>query len=1508
MYKTVFMTLGLLAGLSLTAQTMTEWDDVSVTSVNREEATVLSVPVAEPGQIGENGGVALSPYSMSLNGTWKFKWSPLPSGVPVGFEDAGYDTSGWDDITVPYPWQVYGVRNGKNWDRPLYVNTSYPFTYDNTTFSVMAPRPGDWTYNDAMKNPVGCYRREFTLPADWSGREIYARFNGVGHGFYLWVNGTYIGYSEDSYLPAEFKITDAVRPGKNIVAVEVFRFTSGSFLECQDYWRLTGIMRDVSVWSAPKSQIRDFFFTTEFADDFARAKASVEIRPEGEAPANGTVEVAIADNGGVVAMKSVALKSMDLCRVDLDVESPRLWTAETPELYDLIVTLKNGDKVVDMRGCKVGFREVGIRADGALTINGKRILLRGVDRHDFSAESGRTISYEETEADILNMKRMNVNAIRTSHYPNNPYFYDLCDKYGIYVLAEANVECHGNMNLSHERRFRDAMVERSENHVLRYRNHPSIFMWSYGNESGNGDNFKAVDAAIKALDSTRLTHYEGNSTWADVSSTMYAHVGTVESIGKERLAQAERGERPRPHIQCESSHAMGNSMGSVRDLWDLYEKYPALTGEFIWDYKDQGLRMPVDGKTDEYYWAYGGDFGDRPNDRNFCTNGVVFPDLSWSAKTYNTKKIYQPLDFKMEDDGSVTVTNKLAFNSSKDFAVTYQVLEDGFTVVGQGAVDTGVIPAGESVNVAMALLPENVREDAEYYVRFSVKQTSDTPWAQSGYEVASEQLTLKGADKRPYAVPASGSLMLSDSGEELTVSGEGFSVAFSKTAGTLSRYENGGTVVLDSPLRFNAFRLPTDNDKARTGSWDKMGLRDLVLKAGEWTVDENEGYVDLGIENVYEGKYGHSFTVGMSFKVCADGVVLVNTAITPAIAGAVLPKIGFRTEMPEGFDRVAWFGRGPWESYADRKEACFEGVYCGTVEEQRTDYILPQETGNKEDVRWMAVTSDAGNGLLFVAQDRMAATVGQWRAEELYEDRDHRKGHPYEVELLDKTIVSLDAFNRALGNASCGPDVLEKHELKSRFTPFGFMIMPLRGVTSPEKLVEMGRVSSPVCSPVEIIAGNDGSVALKTSSRGATIMYDIDGKGYSVYSGPFQLPQGGVVSAYAMAQGCFDSQVTTARVGLFVDKSLWSVVNVSSEHGYNDRASNAFDNNLSTIWHTRYGAGEPECPHELVVDMGKRYELSGFTYTGRSDGDNGRIKAYEIYVGDNALCWGAPAARGEFANSADPQTVALPQGCKGRYLKLVALSEVNGRAWASAAEISVTATGVLDDEALSDGAPLKSGKAYFIMEDSSKRLLRCQSGSTEGSFALGGTAAATANYRFVIEQVPGFTSYYTVESANGHMNMGEGGWRVVAGGTTRSRDGWLRLENAGDGGFRLSGQWHAGRYFNFDRFTAGSFVYADKSDGAVFRFIEIDEASLDNVADDRCVSKVYPAVTSGEVIIEPAGPSKASLVNMTGNRVNCFDVESIGRFMLDVTSGIYLLTLDANDSSWCSVHKVVVRR
>ena len=1300
------------------AQTGKEWDDPSITSVNRQVAHTTSIPFADASAVHEND-MASSPYYQSLDGTWKFMWVKAPGQASTSFCTKDYNDASWTDITVPSSWQVYGLHNKKNWDKPLYCNVAYPFSFNESTYSVMASRPSWFSYNSNMPNPVGTYRRKFTIPADWQGRTVYVRFNGVGHGYYLWINGQRVGYSEDSYLPSEFDITPYLSEGENTIALQVYRFTSGSFLECQDYWRLTGIQRHCFLWSAPESQIRDYFFTTDFDASYTNATAQINVALTGEdGVKGGTVEATITDNGAPVASSKQAVGNDASIRFSMDVSSPKKWSAETPNLYDLTLTLKDADgKVVDVRGGKVGFKKVAIRADGALTINGERMVFHGVNRHDFSPVNGRAVSDEEMEEDIKTMKRLNINAVRTSHYPNDPHFYDLCDRYGLYVLAEANVECHANQKLSSVALFRNAMVERSENHVRWMRNHPCIFMWSMGNESGNGDNFRYVGEAIKKLDTTRPTHYEGNSDYADVSSTMYASYETINWIGSSRMGKSGQ----KPHIQCENSHSMGNSMGNQREMFTLYEKYPCLTGEFIWDFKDQGLL--TQSSTGKSYWAYGGDFGDNPNDNNFCINGLVHPDWTLTAKSYNTRKIYQPVEFKAvkSKPSSFLVKNKQAFLPTSAYDVRYQILNEEGAVLSEGSIDADVSAGDSSVVAINTDAVSQFKAEEEGFIRFTAALKEKTEWADAGYIVAEEKLPLHSASKPYYSMckaSEAGTVNVEETNQALTLTSSCFKAVFDKTLGTLAAYTYNNVPLITKPLQLNMFRLPTDNDGRHNESWDNMGLRKLTSNGKEcnWHKNDDGSQITVTLSSACKGKNGTTIDVQHSFIVGADGVMMVNSFIKPSCLGAIIPRMGFRFEMPAGMEQLSWFGRGPWDSYRDRKEACLPAIYTSTVTDQYEEYILPQEHGTKQEVRWMALQNAEGTGLLVVAPDQMAASAVHFRAEDNYTDRNNRSKHTYQFKPCDNTIVSLDADTRGLGNASCGPDVMDKYELKAQNTSFRFFLMP---VTSATDKAQAARVEMPVCQAVSCTRMTNGRIRMTTSTKNATIYYRINGGEEKKYSAPVVNNEACTVTAYCKAGDMMDSPEMTYSFDLYINKSTWKLVSADSEHAGNE-ARLAFDGNTSTFWHTEYNGSEPQCPHTIIIDMRKIYKVTDFTYTARLDGSqNGMVKAYEVYLSTDGKTWGEPAASGEFKNTTAQQTAHLSQPKAGRYLKFVAKSEINGKPWTSASEIGVlaeadvtaingvTANGAADESAFytlsgmrttepSDGVYIHNGKKMLI--------------------------------------------------------------------------------------------------------------------------------------------------------------------------------------------------------------------
>ena len=1245
-----------------------EWSDQHVSGINKEKAVQSSIPFGDE-MLGMSSQAEDSPYYETLNGIWKFHWVSEPDKRPADFYKPDYDVSQWDDIKVPSTWQIEAVRRGKPWDKPLYCNTRYPFCYTDPGKiewpKVIQPRPADYTFA-SMPNPVGSYRREFRIPSSWDGRDVFIRFNGVEAGFYVWVNGHMVGYSEDSYLPAEFDITEYLnKDGNNVLAVEVYRFTDGSYVECQDFWRFSGIFRDVFLWSAPKTQIRDFFFRTDLDNEYKDADVILDVELSGEDKARD-IEVKLYGQGNELIYKSVSKGHIGNNRMEFAVKSPLKWTAETPVLYNLVINLKDNGKNIDTRTSKVGFREVSLSDDGHILVNGRPILFRGVNRHDHSHLNGRTVSKEEMEKDVILMKRFNINAVRTSHYPNNPYFYELCDKYGLYVLAEANVECHGLMQLSSEPSWEKTFVERNVNHVLTYRNHVSIVMWSLGNESGNGVNFREAERAIKKLDVTRPTHYEGNSSYCDVSSTMYSSVEWLENVGKERLSKSISGTRVKPHVVCEYAHAMGNSIGNLKEYMEVYEKYPSLAGGFIWDWVDQSIKMETpDGKG--FYKASGGDFGDMPNDGNFCTNGIIFSDRTYSAKAYEVKKMYSPVVINSLGGGKYEIRSKRSHANLGDLYCKYE-LQAGGNIVKSGILPALNVSPGESQVVDIPLADNDTLPGKDYYMNFRIFQKNDTYWAKSGYEVYSEQFELVRSDRLPFKV-AEIPVEIIEEDDRYIVSGRDFKAVFSKNTGSLSGYETNGNELLGSPLEFNVFRAPIDNDRPVMNEWKKKGLYNMSLGVGDWKVKKNKNSVVLSINNVYKGTADFGYNVSMEYVVTADGAIIINSMMTPTIDGEIIPRVGFRMELPEGFERMRWYGRGPWENYRDRMDVTYMGVYEDLVDNQWTDYVKSQEMGNHEDIRWLAINNPDGLGWLFVADDKMSASALHVKAQDMVDPDDFIKViHKYEIDMRKETIVCLDAAHRPIGNGSCGPGVLEKYELYSEPVAFSFMMLPLKRSYSTEELGIKGNVDVPACNPVVIKRTNSGNLVLTKKKPDASIYYSVDGgKKYVKYSSPIPFLNGGKVYAYSISDK-EKSMTTEAYFPIFVNRKSWKIAKVSSENEW-EYASYAIDGDANSYWHTRWKTDVPKHPHEIVVDMHGYYEIDKFYYTPRNV-ENGRIKGYELHFSKDGVNWYGRLC-GEFPNTSSMKTVDFPKPVEARFFKLVALSEVNGNPWASASEINV---------------------------------------------------------------------------------------------------------------------------------------------------------------------------------------------------------------------------------------------
>ena len=1367
-----------LAAPQVQAQTynMQDYNNVQINWVNREDAVAVTLPEDR--------------YTQYLNGTWKFNWSPDPDKAPQNFWDWNYNVSGWDNITVPMPWQVYAYQNNKNWDLPLYCNTGYPFSYDGNTFKVQENPWGGNTYNNNMKNPVGSYRREFQVPADWNGRDVFIRFNGAGHGYFVWVNGQYLGYAEDSYLPSDFKLKNVNYGGNNVIAVQVFRFTSGSFLECQDYWRLTGITRDVILWSAPKTRIYDYWFRTyDLWNNNTEAKGLVWVEMNQRQDGYWAKVLLTDDNGATKIEKYYTFNNGETGHnIEFQTNNIEAWSAERPKLYNLSIELYDPqNRLIDKRTQRIGFRTVKISNKGELLINNRSVIIHGVDRHDFSENGGRTITKEEVEQEIKLMKQLNINAVRTSHYPNNPYFYELANEYGLYILSEADVECHGNTSLSGNDKFRYAMSHRNERMVKFLRNFTDIIMWSYGNESGNGDNFAECRDRIKFYDDTRPTHYEGNSDYADVTSSMYWGKWSIEDRAKWNDGQ----NNPKPHIQCENTHAMGQSMGNQREYFDLYEKYPSLIGEFIWDFKDQGLRVKTDKRGTnnpyDYYWAYGGDFGDRPNDDNFCCNGLVLADLSLTGKSYNSKKIYQPVDFYVNRDraGHYWFKNKLQQIplSDQEIEITYDILADGI-VQSSGTVNYGSIPIGESRDIdlsgAVNYINMNSKPGAEWNIRFHGKLKNATKWADRGYEVANEQFSIGSTEKPNYNTTSNSQLNVTESNGTITVKGDRFTAVFQN--GSLINYNINGKELLTRPLTLNTFRIPTDNDEkgGQGREWDDAKLRSMRAASGNmnYTTDQNRRNVTITTNNIYTGGGTATFIVQMKYTVSNEGVITVNSDIDPTSKGMKLPCMGFTLEMAQGYDNMTWLGRGPWDNYPDRKESALVGLYHSKVADQFSRFVRPQDCGNHEDTRWLAMRNGDGQGLLFIAPNNMASSAKNYRPEEVHKSVWDRARHFSEVNFIKENVVVLNAVTRGLGNASCGTNVLnggqlgwncddnhDGYELLAKRIAFDFIIMPLENNLSDNQLAEKACVKTN-------IKGNFGESKVPSASKA----------GWSIYS-------------------CDNWQ-------------------------NGDNPEKAIDENEGTLWHTNWDGSE--FPHEIVVDFGQPHNVTAFIYQGRSDNANGRVKDFEVSFSNNPKVFGKPSAKGALGNAGGAQIAFLDQPVVARYMRFTALSQHNtGTQYASAAEL-----GIIGDKYNGDvytpEPVINNNQTYYLIETQSDRYLR-HTNNGESRYALAETVDESPNgvnnndYRFTFEQVNGFSTYFYVRNNAGqYMKQGANEWNYETG-DRGNYTTWNNAEQQADGTIKLRGVWRGinHQYSNFDSRNNGSSFYYNKEDGATFRVVPV---------------------------------------------------------------------------------------
>jgi beta-galactosidase len=1049
----------------MTGKESRDWNDPAVTGRNKEPAHATLIPYAdEAGALA--GDREASPYFRSLNGDWRFSYAPNPAAAVVGFFEPSFDAGEWDAISVPSNWQIVG---GGRYGKPIYINWGYPFPQDGVP-RANPRKVKDWTLPPIPEddNPVGCYRRTFGIPDSWDGRQVFVLFDGVDSAFHLWINGEEVGYSQDSRLPAEFNITPYVHSGENVLAARVYRYSDGSYLEDQDFWRLSGIYRGVYLWAAPSVHVRDFFVRTElddaYRDGLLRVRAKVHNYGDADAVDYFLEARLFAARGGEPIGEMVApvsVKAGGEVALDLEqaVADPAKWSAEAPNLYTLLIALKDGaGNVLEVERCNVGFRQIEIKG-GQMHINGVPVVFKGVNRHEHDPDTGHTVTVASMVEDIKLMKRFNFNAVRTSHYPNDPRWYDLCDTYGLYVVDEANLETHATVGkLSNDPDWTAAFVERGARMVARDKNHPCIVMWSLGNESGSGPNHAAMAGWIHEHDSTRPVHYEGATGWGGhyegPEDAPYVDVVSVMYPGVERIVNlAQIPGETRPVIMCEYAHAMGNSCGNLREYWDAIAANARLQGGFIWDWVDQGIRQVTE--VGEAWFAYGGDFGDDPNDGPFCINGIVFPDRHVQPAMWECKKVMQPVEVVPIDLllGKVQIVNAYHFSNLDGLDITWQLTADG-RALQSGTLERLDTPPGESATVTVPFELPELEPGTEYWLTLSFILAQETAWAERGHEVAWEQFRL------PFEVPEMPILSIShmpevameEASEITTFHGPDFELVFDRLAGTISSWQYRGRELVDRGPLFDAWRAPTDNDRGVPGrlelakEWQKAGLNRLEHEVGDVVVTR---VTPQAIRIVARSRVSASgctagFDCTYTYTVYGNGDLLLDIQVSPSGNLPPLPRIGLQMILPGGYENFTWYGRGPHESYVDRKVGARVGVYCGTVDEQYVPYVVPQENGNKTDVRWAALADDAGNGLLVagVAKDQegpalVEVSVHHFRVDDLAEAR-----HTYELERRDDITLHLDYAQTGLGGASCGPPTLPQYLVMPKPVKYALRLRP----------------------------------------------------------------------------------------------------------------------------------------------------------------------------------------------------------------------------------------------------------------------------------------------------------------------------------------------------------------------------------------------------------------------------------------------------------------------------------
>lgn len=1054
----------------LQAKVVNDWENPEVIQINRmpARATSYSFDTEQQALARDRNKSKL----INLNGEWKFHFSERSQDRPLDFYQPDYNSAQWADIPVPSNWELHGYGT------PIYTNSVYPM-FENVEDIVPPLITRD--------NPVGSYLREFTLPEDWQGEQIILHFGGVTSAYYVWLNGQSVGYAQGSRLPSEFDITEWVKPGNNKLAVQVFRWSDGSYLEDQDHWRISGIHREVLLMAQPKVALNDFFVNTHLSEDYQSARIDIN-------PKISNVERVNLDGWKVTA----ALFDHDKNKVDgsdmqvdankvirlvypqrdnfafgllsANVKQPALWTSETPNLYTLVLSLHNQQgKLVETRSTRVGFRDVDFSAQGELLINGKSVEIIGVNRHDHDAKKGKALSREDIREDVILLKQFNFNSVRTSHYPNDPYFYELADEFGLYVMDEANIESHGVGGLlANLPEWNHAMTDRAIRMLERDKNHPSIISWSMGNESGTGPNFASIAGWLKDKDPGRFVHYEGaqgdpthpdyigyseryptaeerarrhtpmaNPTdppFVDVISRMYPPLDELVGLAESPFVK-------RPILMCEYAHAMGNSLGNLAEYWDIVRERPNIIGGYIWDWIDQGLE--TQNENGETYLAYGGDFGDTPNSSNFCLNGVLDSYRKPKPQLWEAKYVFQPAKFELINPvkGQVRITNRFFFDNLANYQIRWRLYEDG-SQIQQGSIQSVDLAAGDSTNVIVPFKEPELKAGARYWLRMSLHLQKDELWAASGHELAKQQFALPYYISPESSDQTSSNVTLTQTDASLTVSGSQFEFIFDKQSGYLSQFNANGLAVIQEPLKHNFWRPQTDNDRI---GWQTLPKKEIWYTASQSMSLVSFDAVKRNNTVVVNTVHQHESLIKAetTYRISADGQVKVSFTLDADPSLPDLLRVGMTTAVNGSLERMSYYGKGPFENYIDRNQGAEVNVYSGLVSDFVHNYARPQENGNRTGVRWLTLSSYDKQQFEVTAEQELSMSVWPWSAQNIQDAT-----HPYQLVDRGMFTVNIDLIQAGVGGIdSWSPNAapIEKYQIPAGKYQYSFRLHAGKG-------------------------------------------------------------------------------------------------------------------------------------------------------------------------------------------------------------------------------------------------------------------------------------------------------------------------------------------------------------------------------------------------------------------------------------------------------------------------------